>query len=60
MNPHARFERFRKRLIGADKKPIMVRGTTHDPVKIIKKKTNLRCVSVENLSMKFIIGFPEL
>ena len=24
------------------------------------KKTNLRCASVENLSMKLIIGFPEL
>ena len=38
MNPHARLERLRKRLIGADKKPIMVRGTTHDPVKIRKRK----------------------
>ena len=60
MNPHVRFERFRKRLIGADKKPITVRGTTLVPVKISKKKTKLRCVAVENFSMKLIIGFPEL
>ena len=60
MNPHARLEGFRKRLIGADKKPIMVRGTTLVPVRIIKKKTNLRYVSVENLRMKLIIGFPGL
>ena len=59
MNPHVRLERFRERLIGADKKPIMVRGTTLVPVRI-SKKTNLRCVSVENLSMKLIIGFPGL
>ena len=32
MNPHVRLERFRKRLIGADKKPITVRGTTLVPV----------------------------
>ena len=38
----------------------MVRGTTLVPVRIIKKKTNLRCVSVEILSMKLIIGFPGL
>ena len=38
MNPHVRLEGLRKRLIGADKKPIMVRGTTHDPVKIRKRK----------------------
>ncbi len=60
MNPHARLEGFRKRLIGADKKPIMVRGTTHVPMRIGKKKTDLRCVAVENLRMKLIIGFPEL
>ena len=60
MNPHVRLERLRKRLIGADKKPIIVRGTTLVPVRIGKKKTNLMCVSVENLRMKLIIGFPEL
>ena len=60
MNPHARLERFRKRLIGADKKPIMVRGTTLVPVRIGKKKTDLRCVAVENMRMKLIIGFPGL
>ena len=60
MNPHVRLERLRKRLIGADKKPITVRGTTHVPARIIKKKTKLRCVAVENLSMKLIIGFPGL
>ena len=38
MNPHVRLERFRKRLIGADKKPIMVRGTTLVPVRIGKKE----------------------
>ena len=38
MNPHARLERLRKRLIGADKKPIMVRGTTLVPVRISKKR----------------------
>ena len=47
-------------MIGADKKPITVRGTTLVPVRIGKKKTKLRCVAVENLSMKLIIGFPEL
>ena len=60
MNPHVRLERLRKRLIGADKKPITVRGTTLVPVRIIKKKSKLRCVSVENLSVKLIVGFPEL
>ena len=38
MNPHARLEGFRKRLIGADKKPITVRGTTLVPVRIGKKE----------------------
>ena len=38
MNPHILLERFRKRLIGADKKPIMVRGTTLVPVRIGKKE----------------------
>ena len=38
MNPHVRLEGFRKRLIGADKKPIMVRGTTHVPVRIGRRK----------------------
>ena len=60
MNPHVRLERLRKRLIGADKKPIIVRGTTLVPVRIGKKKTDLRCVAVENLGMKLIIGFPGL
>ena len=60
MNPHIRFERFRKRLIGADKKPNTMKGTTLVSVRIGKKKTKLRCVSVENLSMKLIIGFPGL
>ena len=60
MNPHVRLERFRKRLIGADKKPIMVRETTHVPARIGKKKTKLRCVAVENMRMKLIIGFPGL
>ena len=60
MNPHARLEGLRKRFIGADKKPIMVRGTTLVPVKISQKKRKLRCVVVENLRMKSVIGFPEL
>ena len=60
MNPHIRLERFRKRLIGTDKKPIIARGTTLVPVRIGKKKTKLRCVGVENLRMKMIIGFPGL
>ena len=60
MNPHPRLERLRMRLIGADKKLITVRGTAFVPVRIGKKKTNLRCVSVENLSMKLIIGFSGL
>ena len=60
MNPHVRLERLRKRLIGADKKPIIVRGTTLVPVRIGKKKRKPRCVAVEILSMKLIIGFPEL
>ena len=60
MNPHVRLERLRTRLIGADKKPIMVRGTTHVPMRIGKKKTDLRRVAVENFSMKLIIGFPGL
>ena len=38
MNPHVRLERFRKILIGADKKPITVRGTTLVPVRIRKRK----------------------
>ena len=49
-----------KRLIGADKKPIMVRGTTLVPVWIGKKETKLRRVAVENMRMKLIIGFPGL
>ena len=40
MNPHVRLERFRKRLIGADKKPIMVRGTTLAPMRIGRRKQN--------------------
>ena len=60
MNPHILLEGFRKRLIGADKKPITVRGTTLVPVRIIKKKNKLRCVAVENFRMKLIIGFPGL
>ena len=60
MNPHVRLERLRKRLIGADKKLIMVRGIALVPVRISKKKTKLWCVAVENLSMKLIIGFPGL
>ena len=38
MNPHVRLERFRKRLIGADKKPITVRGTAFVPMRIGKKE----------------------
>ena len=44
MNPHVRVERFRKRLIGADKKPIRVRRTAFIPVRIGKKKRKLRGV----------------
>ena len=44
MNPHVRVERFRKRLIGADKKHIRVRGTAFIPVRIGKKKRKLRGV----------------
>ena len=60
MNPHVRLKRFKKKLIGADKKSIMVRGTTLVAVRIGKKKTKLMCVSVENLRMKLIIVFPGL
>ena len=41
-------------------KPISVRGTALVPVRIGKEKTKLRCVAVENLSMKLIVGFPGL
>ena len=44
MNPHVRVERFRKRLIGADKKHIRVRRTAFIPVRIGKKKRKLRGV----------------
>ena len=47
-------------MIGADKKPVLERGTALVPVRISKKKTKLRCVGVENLRMKLIIGFPGL
>ena len=47
-------------MIGADKKPITVRGTKLVPMRIGKKKTDLRRVAVENFSMKLIIGFPGL
>lgn len=58
--PRSKLQYFGKRLIGADKKPIVVRGAAWLPVKIGNHRTSLHCVAVENLNTKLIIGLPGL
>ena len=58
--PRSKLQYFGKRLIGADKKPIVVRGAAWLPVKIGNHRTSLHCVAVENLNTKLISGLPGL
>jgi len=58
--PGITLQKFGKRLIGADRKPITVRGSARVTMKIAGVKTSLQCIAVENLNTKLIIGMPGL
>ena len=58
--PRTKLKYFGRKLIGADKKPIVVCGAAWLPVRVGNHRTSLHCVAVENLNTKLIIGLPGL